>query len=675
MGDDRATPDLAAAGGNPPPHPAEATRLAMLHQCSILDTDREPVFDGITQLAASICRTPIALISLVDRDRQWFKSAVGLGARQTPRDQAFCAYAILSEEPLVIEDAARDPRTRDNPLVTGEPGIRFYAGAPIRLESGDPLGTVCVIDTQPRTIDDASLAQLQVLAQQTARLLELRRDARQVEDIRGELRTILDAVPSLIFYKDNANKILNVNRAGAESMRMTVDEISGCQTEEIYPDDASAYLEDDLEVLNSGRPKLGIEESYVNAEGKRRVIRTDKIPLPNQHGEFDRLVAIATDVSELRQAETRLKEVHERLDLALRAAGQATWDWHMPDHIVAYSDTWYTMLGYEPGELPMTFEVWEELVHPSDIAVAMACMEAHLSGECDTFEANLRMRRKDGSWMWIRTIGRIVARDDEGKPLRVAGMHLDIDAEQKLQQELTSRNTELSQFAYVASHDLQEPLRSIASHLAIIQEDCGDLLPEVTRPSLEFAISGAKRMKVLIDDLLQLSRINRTGRSPEPTPLAEPLRAALASLEAAIAESGAEVEVGQLGHALADAPQITQVFQNLIGNAIKFSGDRPPRIRVSAERRASSVAVSIADEGVGFDPALSDRVFQIFQRLHTRSEYEGTGIGLAICKRVVERHGGGITVDSQPGRGTTFTFTLPACSEERHEQSSVRKAG
>lgn len=166
------------------PLPAnEAQRFLALTGCKILDTDPEAEFDDLTRLAAMLCEVPIALVSLLDKNRQWFKSRVGLPVPETPRSQAFCGYAILGGEPLVIEDASKDPRTLDNPLVTGEPGIRFYAGIPLRLSTGEALGTLCVIDTRPRALNTSQLQDLGALARQATSQLELRYRIHQLESL------------------------------------------------------------------------------------------------------------------------------------------------------------------------------------------------------------------------------------------------------------------------------------------------------------------------------------------------------------------------------------------------------------------------------------------------------------------------------------------------------------
>ncbi|SFS08104.1 PAS domain S-box-containing protein [Halomicrobium zhouii] len=226
--------------------------------------------------------------------------------------------------------------------------------------------------------------------------------------------------------------------------------------------------------------------------------------------------------------------------------------------------------------------------------------------------------------------------------------------------DLQASNERLEQFAYAASHDLQEPLRMVSSYLQLIETRYGDELDADGEEFLEYAVDGADRMRDMIDGLLQYSRVETQGDPFEPVDLDDVLDVVVDDLQVRIDESDAVVETTSLPRVMGDPSQLRQVFQNLLSNAIEYSGDEPPRIDVSAERDGSDWIVSVRDQGVGIDPDDADRIFEVFQRLHTHEEHTGTGIGLALCQRIVERHGGEIWVDAAPGDGATFSFTLPA---------------
>lgn len=236
-------------------------------------------------------------------------------------------------------------------------------------------------------------------------------------------------------------------------------------------------------------------------------------------------------------------------------------------------------------------------------------------------------------------------------------------AQEQLKQasaDLQRSNTDLQQFAYVASHDLLEPLRMVTSYLELLHRKYGMHLDDQGREFMALALDGARRMNDLIHDLLAYSRLDVRGRAFEPIDSERALRAALANLKIAVQESGAVINHSPLPQLPADPVQLTQVFQNLIGNALKFHGKEAPRIDIGAERQASNWLFHVRDNGIGIESQQFERIFVIFQRLHTRAEYAGTGMGLAICKKIIERHGGRIWVESLPGMGATFFFTLPA---------------
>jgi light-regulated signal transduction histidine kinase (bacteriophytochrome) len=225
--------------------------------------------------------------------------------------------------------------------------------------------------------------------------------------------------------------------------------------------------------------------------------------------------------------------------------------------------------------------------------------------------------------------------------------------------DLKRSNEELQQFAYVASHDLQEPLRAVASFTQLLSQRYKGKLDADADEFIAFAVGGANRMQTLINDLLSYSRLETRGKPPEPTDSHDALGQALANLGTAIRESVALVTNDDLPKVLADEGQLVQLFQNLIGNAVKFHGKEPPRVHVSAALQGREWLFSVRDNGIGIAQEYQERIFSIFQRLHSREEYPGTGIGLALCKRIVERHGGTIRVESEPGSGSTFFFTLP----------------
>jgi len=244
-----------------------------------------------------------------------------------------------------------------------------------------------------------------------------------------------------------------------------------------------------------------------------------------------------------------------------------------------------------------------------------------------------------------------------------AQLRTEIAARERIQEALQRSNTELEQLAYVASHDMQEPLRMIASYLQLVAQRYQGQLDAEADEFIGFAVDGAKRMQALINDLLAYSRLGTKARPFAPTDCAAIVDTAIADLRVAIDESGARVSCGPLPVVMADAMQFAQLFRNLLGNAIKFRGAAPPQVHIDAEAADGGWRFTVRDNGIGIAPEYFERIFVLFQRLHGRREYPGTGIGLALCKKIVERHGGRIWVESTPGSGSVFWFTLPRIEE------------
>jgi PAS domain S-box-containing protein len=261
-----------------------------------------------------------------------------------------------------------------------------------------------------------------------------------------------------------------------------------------------------------------------------------------------------------------------------------------------------------------------------------------------------------------KQVGQFIGRKQAELALRTANEQLTKKAE-----ELARSNAELEQFAYVASHDLQEPLRMVSSYTQLILRRYGTKLDDDAKEFMDFIVDGAARMKRLIEDLLAYSRVGTRGKDFKPTESEGALQKALVNLRAAIEESGAVVTHDALPTVRADDTQLAQLFQNLVGNALKFRGSEAPHVHVSAEDHGSEWIFGVKDNGIGIEPQYFERIFMVFQRLHVKTEYPGTGIGLAICKKVVDRHGGRVWVESQPGQGSKFCFALPKNNGGDHD--------
>jgi PAS domain S-box-containing protein len=265
----------------------------------------------------------------------------------------------------------------------------------------------------------------------------------------------------------------------------------------------------------------------------------------------------------------------------------------------------------------------------------------------------------DGTTRWLRT-SKVPLRDPVGHIIGILGTYEDITERKRAEEELKRSNAELQQFAYVASHDLREPLRMISSYLDLLQRRYeGKVLDAKAMGSIHIAVDGAERMQQMINDLLLYSRIETRAKPFSAVPMNDVLATALKDLKASIDESGATITNDTLPSILADRTQMVLLMENLLSNAIKFHGAEAPQIHVSSSIKGNEYLFSVQDNGISIDPKQKDKIFEMFQRLHTREEYPGTGIGLAITKKIVEHHGGKIWVESELGKGSTFFFTMP----------------
>ena len=413
-------------------------------------------------------------------------------------------------------------------------------------------------------------------------------------------------------------------------------------------------------------------------KGELRLLRRDGEPFAAEvsfatyGGELGdkKIVIVFRDVTERREAERELREAEARFRKLVERIPAVTYiedvdEGELSTSLLYVSPQIETMFGYSPDEWMATPELFVRLLHPEDRERVLA-EDKRTEATGEPFRMEYRQFTRDGRVVWIRDEA-VLVRDEDGKPLYWLGVQLDVTERKRTEKELAElveelrrSNAELEQFAYVASHDLQEPLRMMASYTQLLARRYKGNLGDDADEFIGHVVDGAHRMQAVINDLLQYSRVGKRGGSLTPTDAEAAFEAARANLRAAIGESGAQVTSEGLPTVMGDRTQLVQLFQNLIGNAIKFRSEDPPRVHVEAERRDGEWLFAVRDNGIGIEPQYAGRIFMIFQRLHSRTEYPGTGIGLAICKKIVERHGGELWVESVPGEGSTFRFTLRA---------------
>ncbi|WP_290818794.1 PAS domain S-box protein [Halovivax sp.] len=417
------------------------------------------------------------------------------------------------------------------------------------------------------------------------------------------------------------------------------------------------------QAFERGEPIFDREILIDPSDGQRRWLSMNATPITDDDGEPTRVVATATEITELKElAQRRKRDLRER-EKELAAIRVAT------DLLDTGGRPVDQLLEEFVANLPQFFR------YPARTATRVSVGDEAVANDgYASVDRSIAARTRTESGTEIAIDVALLddpPRNDDAAFLEEERKLIDTIAtllkahfdRREYVDELRESNARLEQFAYAASHDLQEPLRMVSSYLQLLERRYADELDEDGEEFIAYAVDGAERMREMIEGLLGYSRVESRGDPFEPVDLEAVLADVRDDLEIQIDAQDAVISMEALPTVEGDASQLRQVFQNLLDNAIQYSGDEPPRVHVAAERRGDEWEVSVRDEGIGIDVEDQERVFEVFQRLHTREEHDGTGIGLALCERIVERHGGEIRVESAPGEGATFTLTLPAVKE------------
>ncbi|MBE9461546.1 PAS domain-containing protein [Dyadobacter subterraneus] len=712
----------------------ENDRITALRSYDILDTLPEQDYENITQLASEICQTPIALVSLVDDKRQWFKSNYGLAARETPREYSFCAHAINNPtETFVINDSREDIRFSQNPLVTGDPNVIFYAGTPLVDENGFALGSLCVIDNVPKQLSDSQLSALKILARQVVNLLTIRKqnkelrqkDERQREEIAEQIkiraalaesearfRSLIDQAPvaTCLFTGKNLNielaNDLMLSYWGKNSSAI------GKPLAEVLPELKDQPFLDILNnVLTTGEPYQAVNmhaQIVVDGVLKSHYFDFTYQPVRNKEGEIYGVMDMAIDVTERVLSQQKIDEAQRQILSSFEQSPVAIALIDEPDLTFTMANPFYGQLvGRTPEVLigkPFLSALPELAGQGFDdlLKEVMATGKPYVASETAviitrenkketifvdlTYQPRLNANGKICGILVIATdvTGQVRNRQNiEASEARYRQFSQELEkrVDQRTQEltlaneDLVRLNSNLRQFAYIASHDMQEPLRKIQTFSSMLTQKLGTQLDEPSSHLLQRISSAAARMSSLIRDVLTYSLVDNKQQKFDHVSLNSVVSDALETLSLEIEQRNARIKVDEMAGLQGDKSQLVHLFQNLISNAIKFTPNHQvPDIRIQhfkkkrselpADVQPGSTAhefhqINISDNGIGFEPQYVDRIFQVFQRLHSQSKFPGTGVGLAICERVVANHGGGITAISKPGEGATFCIYLP----------------
>jgi len=463
---------------------------------------------------------------------------------------------------------------------------------------------------------------------------------------------------------DREGRIASWNAGGESLTGLSREEVVGRPLADIWIAEDGTEVSDLLRVA-AERGTVTRESWRIRPDGTR-FWADETLASIRVEGRIDGFCLVARDATERRRREEALRISQATFEGILAIASDAVVCISESQRITFYNHGAQSIFGYTASEV---------LDQPLEMLIPEEARPQHSSHVRTFGRSGVAARRmgERGEIIGRRKNGEIFPAEASISKLEIGGTRIftavlrDISERRRTEEEIAANardlarsNAELEQFAYVASHDLQEPLRMVASYTQLLAKRYGDRLDGDALEFIDYAVDGVTRMQALINDLLAYSRVGTRGGEPAPVPMADVLERVLRSLGPAVEEAGARITHDPLPVVQGDATQLSQLLQNLIGNAIKFRAGEAPRVHVGATFGEGEWVFSVQDNGIGIAPEFRERIFVIFQRLHSRGEYPGTGIGLSICRKIVERHGGRIWVEETPGGGSTFFFTLAA---------------
>ncbi|WP_404375586.1 ATP-binding protein [Vreelandella aquamarina] len=709
----------------------ESQRLTALHALNVLDTPADTAFDRITELACELFDVPIALVSLVDENRQWFKAQNGLDACETSREISFCAHAVAANSPLVIEDTKDDPRFADNPLVSGQPHIRFYAGHPLCPSSEQlPIGTLCLIDTQPRTFSERDHRILRNLAKQVDELLRqhelkerLSRTAKQFEALFTK-----SATGKIRF--DEAGNIIAINPFALNLLGYQAEEVVGNNVGMlVFPEAAEKYnalinryfAEDNGQQMGKGR-----EIVVRHKQGHEIPVHLAVNAIHNDRQEFVEFLAILTDLSDISEAKHRvnrerslLQVLHQGItDYQALMSGERLWTFLM-EALRELTDSDYALIGEVlPTETTNALKI-HAITDLSWSKESRELMEKLRSGDMMLTNPNSLLGQ-------VYAYGNVVITDDVyshakrggfppghprinnylGAPIfngdQLIGMFAIANSQQPLSQALLDwlqpftdtcallinlyrqmaereqvtkdlaaardqaekANKAKSEFLSSMSHELRTPLNAIIGFAQLLSKGRRDPLSEKQQRQVSQIEKSGQHLLSLINEVLDLAKIEagHMTLSIEPISIEGVIEDACNTLEANMDATGIQLiryPINSTWSVSADYTRTKQILLNLLSNAIKYNREHGT-ITIEVTQQDSELRISVSDTGPGIASERQEELFEPFNRLDAEhGTIEGTGIGLAITRELVERMSGCIGVESQLGKGSTFWFTLP----------------
>jgi PAS domain S-box-containing protein len=630
----------------------------------------------------------ITNISWDDESRRMYTEQLDAGMTFSNLKTLF-GRAMSSGQPVIANDPRRDLRAGGMPA--GHPGMDAFLGIPLAV--GDRLVAMVGLANQPDGYSEADIEFLQPLLGAVRQLVlawrsfqERRRTRNQLEatstllaEKSEALQATLDSITQGLTKIDAQGRVLFYNRRVLEILDLP---------EELM---ATRPTLDEVLVFQRQRGDFGTHLELVDPHARRHLEQPETSALPDHYWRKTKdgrtleirsrtlpdggVVRTFNDVTSYISTQEALREERQRLAWVLDATRPGIWETNLTNLTLTINERWAEMLGHTLQELePITYETWRGRVHPDDLARANAVRDRHLKGELPFYDCDLRLKHKDGHWVWINTRGRVHQRDNDDRALYMSGTHLDISERVAAQEQIHALNASLEQrvrertaelertmrdmetISYSIAHDLRAPLRSVNGFAQVIVEEEADRLSEAGRQMFERIARSSRNMGQMITDMLELLRVVQVELDARPVCMSELASAVADSLAPQVPE--ARIGVSEMPDALGDATLLRQVLSNLLDNALKYSRHQSqPQVWVGFDN--VSGAYFVRDNGMGFDMGRAAKLFGLFQRLHAGTDVPGMGVGLAIVARIIERHNGSIWAESAPGQGACFWFRVP----------------
>src|SRR4051812_26058980 len=670
--------------------PDEDRRLATIEAYALLDTPPEAAFDRLTALAAELFSVPISMITIIDKDRQWFKSHHGFEVSESPREISFCAHTILGPEVMVVEDAARDPRFANNPMVAAQPRVRFYAGSPLVAAGGVRIGAFAIIDFAPRVLPAADrrlLEQFAAVAMDEIALRALIRSQLKVPsrtaeragmDAARRLRFITEQLPAILWTTDRDLIFTSAMGAGLTALGRTPADVVGTRLADFVGSSSDSWRH-----VAAHKAALEGRGSSTDLWFGGRAYRTRVDPLRDEEGAPSGTIGVALDVTDRVQSEEAVRQSEARYQMIAQATNDVVRDWNIETGEVIWNDSVAVAFRIPRTEVGGTFGWWSDRIHPADRAGVLSRLRATIASAAVSWNDEYRFKRADGSYARVLDRG-FLSRNPSGGAERMIASMLDVTEGRALEAKLiqAERLASMGTLAAGVAHEINNPLTYVMANVGFVSERLVKLvqgLPRegVTQPghpafgiarqvseltaALAEAQEGAVRVRQIVRDLKVFSR---GGEERESTvEIQRVLESSLSMVWNEIRHRARVVrKFGPVPLVEASASKLGQVFLNLLINATQaiLEGNvSANEICVSTSTdEAGRAVVTIADTGTGIAPDVVQRIFDPF--FTTKPIGVGTGLGLFLCHGIVKGLGGEITVESEVGKGTRFRIALPA---------------